>query len=78
MTVKDLLKKEKGKYTNYELHYKERGKYCPFAFTSNRKLEQMKVISYSYLEKEGWAFDINLRFKGKRRDKTLIIVWEKI
>lgn len=77
MNVAELLKKEKGKYTIYELHYQKFAKYCPFAFTTNRKLENMKVISYLYKESEGHKFDLNLKYQGKTKDKKLIIVWEK-
>ena len=77
MTVKELLKREKGKYTNYELHYQEFAKYTPFSFVNSRKLEDMNVISYHYKDSEGICFDLNLKYKGKRKDHTLIIVWER-
>lgn len=77
MNVKELLKKEKGNYTNYELHYKKYAKYIPFSFINGRKEEEMKVVEYFYKEGESLSFDMNLKFKGKTKDKTLIIVWER-
>lgn len=77
MTIAELLKQEKGKYTYYELHYKEYAKYIPFSHTTGRKLEDMKVITYKYKESESHSFDINLKYRGKRKDKVLIIIWEK-
>lgn len=77
MTIAELLKQEKGKYTNYELHYKEYAKYIPFSHTTGRKLEDMKVISYKYKESESHSFDLNLKYCGKRKDKVLIIIWGK-
>lgn len=77
MNVKELLKKEKGNYTNYELHYKKYAKYIPFSFINGRKEEDMKVVKYFYKEIESLSCDMNLKFKGKTKDKTLIIVWER-
>ena len=77
MNVKDLLQKEKGKYTNYELHYKQYAKYIPFAFINGRKEIDMKVVEYFYKDSNGMLFDMKLNFKGKTKDKTLIIVWSR-
>lgn len=78
MNVKELLKKEKGNYTNYELHYKKYAKYIPFSFINGRKEQDMKVVEYFYKEQEGLYFDMKLNFKGKIKDNTLIIVWDRM
>lgn len=76
MNVAELLKQEKGKYTSYEPHYKEL-KNTPFAYINGRKLEDMKVISYHYNYGESLAFGLDLKFKGKSKDKVLVIIWER-
>lgn len=76
MNVAQLLKQEKGRYTLYEPHYKEL-RSIPFSHMSCRKLEDMQVLSYFYREDESLAFDMNLKFKGKTNDRTLVIVWDK-
>lgn len=76
MNVAQLLEQEKGKYTLYEPHYKELNT-IPFSHMNSRKLEDMKVLSYYYREDESLAFGMNLQFKGKRTDKTLVIIWDK-
>ena len=75
MTVAELLKKEKGKYTNYQLHYKTR-KNTPFYFINGRKNENMSVIDWYYDKSESLQFDLKFKFKGKRQDNTLIIIWK--
>lgn len=77
MNVKELLQQEKGKYTIYELHYKEYAKYIPFSFINGRKEQDMKVVKYFYKYDEGLSFDMKLNFKGKTKDKKLVIVWDK-
>ena len=76
MNVAQLLKQEKGRYTLYEPHYKEL-RTIPFSHMNSRKLEDMKVLSYFYREDEGLSFDMNLKFKGKTNDRTLVIIWDK-
>ena len=77
MTIAELLKQEKGKYTNYEFHYKEYAKYIPFTFINGRKNEDMKVVKWFYRESEGHSFGMDLKYRGKTKDKTLVIVWER-
>lgn len=78
MTVAELLEQEKGKYSLHELHYQKFGKYAPFAFTTNRKFEDMKVVEYRFKEIPGMLFDLKMNYLGVKKDNTLIIVWEKI
>ena len=77
MTVSQLLIKEKGKYTNYELHYKEYAKYIPFTFINGRKYDELEVVDYFYQSDTSYGFNMKLEFKGKKQDHTLIIVWKR-
>ena len=77
MNVKQLIKQEKGKYTNYELHYQKYAKYIPFTFINGRKEQDMKVVEYFYKDGESLSFDMKMKFKGKTKEHTLIIVWER-
>lgn len=78
MTVQELLNKEKGKYSNYEMHYKQYAKYIPFTFMNGRRNNEMIVVDYFYLDEETQSFDVKLNFKGKIKEHTLIIVWDKV
>lgn len=77
MNVSQLLKKEKGKFTNYEMHYLKYAKYIPFTFINGRKNDEMEVIDYFYKDNVGYEFNLNCEFKGKKQEHTLIVVWKK-